>query len=82
VVQSGSRKPVPAGDRGASDSSSRQHRRKQRRRLVREQIIVLVVLAAALAATLVLLGLQWLSSGSTPSSVHGGALFLSLEVHP
>ena len=73
MVQSGYRKPVPRPDGGASESSTRQRRRQARRRLVREEILVVVVLVVALAVTLVLLGLQWLSSGGTPSSLQGGA---------
>ncbi|MGH9077683.1 MAG: hypothetical protein ACRDY0_09575 [Acidimicrobiales bacterium] len=60
--------PPPATERIAG----RRHRRLARRRLAREQLLAAAVLVAALAATLVLLGLQWLDSSASP--VHPGAL--------
>ncbi len=50
-----------------ASGTTRQARRLEHRRLVREEIAAVVVLAVLLAATLVLLGLQWLDTG-TPTS--------------
>jgi hypothetical protein len=50
---------------GKGDIGPRRRRRLARRRLVREEILAVLVLVAALAATLVLLGLQWLNSGGS-----------------
>jgi hypothetical protein len=43
--------------------------------LVREQILAIAILVIALAATLVVLGLQWVGSGQsvTPTSVRAPA---------
>jgi hypothetical protein len=49
----------------------RLRRLRQRRRLVREELLTVAVLLLALAATLVVLGLQWLDSG--PSTNPGAA---------
>jgi hypothetical protein len=53
----------------------RLRRRRQRRRLVREQLLAVAILVIALAATLVVLGLQWVGSGQnvTPTSVRAPA---------
>ena len=47
------------------DATTRQQRRRRRHRLAWEQSFAVVVLAAAFAATVVLLGLQWLHAGSS-----------------
>lgn len=64
--------PGPAGD----PITSRQARRREQRRLVREELAAVLVLALLLAVTLVLLGLQWLQTGSPSAaallSLHGG----------
>ena len=54
----------------------RRRRRLARRRLFREELLAVLVLVAALAATLVLLGLQWLNSGSssTPAGAAAGSI--------
>jgi type VI protein secretion system component VasF len=46
----------------------RQQRRAERRRLVREQLLAVAVLVVALAITVLLLGLQWLDSGTSAQS--------------
>jgi hypothetical protein len=58
-------------DAAGGRPGERLRRLRQRRRLVREELLVVVVLVIALAATLVVLGLQWLGSGQsvTPSTV-------------
>lgn len=61
-----------AGDN--SDIGPRRRRRLARRRLVREEILAVLVLVAALAATLVLLGLQWLNSGGSNSPTGTGVV--------
>jgi type VI protein secretion system component VasF len=44
--------------------ASREQRRRHRRRLAREQTLAVVFLVVAFAVTVVLLGLQWLHTGS------------------
>jgi hypothetical protein len=44
------------------------HRRRRHRRLLREKLLTVAVLLLALAATLVVLGLQWLDSGQPGNS--------------
>ena len=51
----------------------RLRRLRRRRRLLREELLALAVLALALAATLAVLGLQWLGSGQSPGQGSQGA---------
>jgi ferric-dicitrate binding protein FerR (iron transport regulator) len=56
-------------------SVGERHRRRQaRRRLAREHLAVVVFLIVALAVTVVILGQQWLESGSTGTSGTVGAI--------
>ncbi len=57
-----------AGDDGPGARLRRLH---HRRRLLREELLAIAVLIIALAATLLVLGLQWLGSGQpgTPGAV-------------
>ncbi len=62
--------PAPRAAEGGGPGE-RLRRLRQRRRLVREELLTIAVLVLALAATLVVLGLQWLDSGqsTSPNSV-------------
>ncbi len=57
---------------------SREERRRATRRRVHEEMLAGLVLVVALLVTLLLLGLQWLHSGSSPvtlpqlTATHGG----------
>jgi hypothetical protein len=56
----------------AADDGSRQDRwlrRQRRRRLLREQLLAVTVLVLALAATLAVLAMQWLGSGSSANAI-------------
>jgi hypothetical protein len=52
-------------------------RRRRRRRLIREELFTIFVLLLALAATLVVLGLQWLDSGQPGNSSAGSSSAVS-----
>ena len=54
------------GERGPGESGpgERLRRRRQRRRLLREEFLAVLVLFLALAATVAVLAMQWLGSGS------------------
>ena len=54
---------------GNQGHGERALRRRQRRRLAREELLAVFVLLIVLAAALVVLGLQWLGSGSSVSTV-------------
>jgi hypothetical protein len=62
---------VASTDAAGGGPGERFRRLRQRRRLVREELLAVAVLVIALAATLAVLGLQWLGSGQsvTPSTV-------------
>lgn len=64
----------------------RAERRRRRRRRFREMMAVLVVLAVLFAATVVILGLQWLdspsTSGGSPSAQTSSGQSLTLHVGP
>jgi hypothetical protein len=61
--------PVAApADAAGGGPGERLRRLCRRQRLVREELLTIVVLLVALAATLVVLGLQWLDSGQSASS--------------
>jgi hypothetical protein len=49
-------------------SGERHRRRAERHKLVRQQVAVVVIMLLVLVITLVVLGLQWLNSGSRPGS--------------
>jgi hypothetical protein len=51
----------------------RLRRLQRRRRLLREELLAVAVLVIALAATLTVLGLQWLDSGPSATSAGVGA---------
>ena len=55
----------------------RLRRLRRRRRLLREELLAVGILVVALAATLVVLGLQWLGSGQsvTPAGVRSPAYY-------
>jgi hypothetical protein len=59
--------PAAAAHAGDGGPGERLRRLRQRRRLVREELLTVGVLVLALAATLVVLGLQWLDSGQSAS---------------
>ena len=67
----------PAGDReapgptGEPAGHTRLSRRRRQRRLVREELAAVLVLAVILTVVLVMLGLQWLDTGSTIQSSIG-----------
>jgi hypothetical protein len=63
--------PLTAAAGAQGVPGERLRRLRQRRRLVREELLTVSVLLLALAATLVILGLQWLDSG--PSTSPGAA---------
>lgn len=60
-----------APDADDDGPGARLRRRHHRRRLFREELLAIAVLIIALAATLLVLGLQWLGSGQsgTPGAV-------------
>jgi hypothetical protein len=62
---------VASPDAEGVGPGERLRRLRLRRRLVREKLLTVAVLLLALAATLVVLGLQWLDSGqsTSPNSV-------------
>jgi hypothetical protein len=69
---------------GSSDASDggpgeRLRRLRRRRRLHREELVAVAILVIALAATLVVLGLQWLGSGQSSSP---GAAVSSRAISP
>jgi hypothetical protein len=59
-----------SADADGGGPGERLRRLRQRRRLLREELLAVDILVIALAATLVVLGLQWLGSGQsvTPST--------------
>jgi hypothetical protein len=61
---------VASRDADGSGPGERLRRLRKRRRLLREELLAVAILVIALAATLVVLGLQWLGSGQsvTPSA--------------
>jgi hypothetical protein len=56
---------VPPSDADESGPGERLRRRRQRRRLLREEFLAVLVLFFALAATVAVLAMQWLGSGSS-----------------
>jgi len=62
--------PAVVASAGAEDGGpgARLRRLQRRRRLLREELLAIVVLFIALAATLAVLGLQWLGSGPSANS--------------
>jgi hypothetical protein len=61
---------VASTDADGGGPGERLRRLRQRRRLLREEFVAVAILVIVLAATLVVLGLQWLGSGQsvTPST--------------
>jgi hypothetical protein len=59
---------VVSSDADGGGPGERLRRLRARRRLVREELLVVGILVIALAATLVVLGLQWLGSGQSVTS--------------
>ncbi len=60
--------PASRSGPGQYSATTRQTRRHEQRRRIREELIAVLVLAVLLTITLVLLGLQWLQTGSAPSA--------------
>jgi hypothetical protein len=58
---------VAPTDAAGGGPGERLRRLRRRRRLLREQWLAVAVLVVALAATLMVLGLQWLDSGQSGS---------------
>ena len=58
---------VAPADEAGGGPGERLRRLRRRRRLLREQLLVMAILVIALAATLTVLGLQWLDSGQSGS---------------
>jgi hypothetical protein len=72
------RSATPTATTAHADGGSpgeRLRRLRERRRLAREELIAVAILVVALAATLVVLGLQWLGSGQsvTPTGARAPA---------
>jgi hypothetical protein len=55
-------------DADGGGPGERIRRLRERRRLVRQELLAVAILVIALAATLVVLGLQWLGSGQSVTS--------------
>ena len=62
---------VASADADGGGPGERLRRLRQRRRLVREEFVTVAILVIALAATLVVLGLQWLGSGQSVTPTTG-----------
>jgi hypothetical protein len=67
--------PSVVASAGADDGGPgvRLRRLRRRRRLLREELLAVAFLVIALAATLAVLGLEWLGSGPSANSAVVGA---------